>query len=124
MYIGHTIDFVKRKKAHKVSCTNSKNTNYNCKLYKIIRDNLGWDNWIMDVIAHHKCEDLMEAKKQQNPTALSPRQWDRASFYADEYKRVTDGSLFLRNENADLFGKLMGLSGIGSNIYLKNTPDL
>ena len=33
--------------------------------YKVIRDNMGWDNWTMEIIAFHNCEDLHSAKKQE-----------------------------------------------------------
>jgi len=65
LYIGHTTNFVQRKHAHKQSCSNTKTTNYNCKLYNVIRDNGGWDNWKMQIIAFHECDDLMEAKKHE-----------------------------------------------------------
>ena len=63
LYIGHTTNFVQRKYAHKQGCKNNKSSNYNCKLYKVIRDNMGWDNWIMEIIAFHNCDDLYAAKK-------------------------------------------------------------
>ena len=65
LYIGHTTNFVQRKYAHKQSCINTKSVNYNCKVYKVIRDNMGWDNWTMEIIAFHNCEDLHSAKKQE-----------------------------------------------------------
>ena len=65
LYIGHTTNFVQRKQSHKQSCSNTKNTNYKCKLYNVIRDNGGWDNWKMQIIAFHECDDLMSAKKYE-----------------------------------------------------------
>ena len=65
LYIGHTTNFVQRKHSHKQSCINPNSVNYNCKLYRFIRDNMGWDNWTMDIIAFHKCEDLQSAKVQE-----------------------------------------------------------
>jgi len=65
LYIGHTTNFVQRKQSHKQSCSNTKNTNYKCKLYNVIRDNGGWDNWKMQIIAFHECDDLISAKKYE-----------------------------------------------------------
>ena len=65
LYIGHTTNFIQRKHAHKQSCTNIKSNNYPCKLYSVIRDNGGWDNWKMQIIAFHECEDIMSAKKYE-----------------------------------------------------------
>ena len=33
---------MQRKHAHKISCTNIKSSNYNCRLYNVIRNNGGW----------------------------------------------------------------------------------
>jgi len=63
LYIGHTTNFVQRKHAHKQGCTNNKSSNYNCKLYQTMRDNMGWDNWTMEIIAFHNCDNLYAAKK-------------------------------------------------------------
>ena len=63
VYIGHTINFVERKRAHKHSCTYENNSNYNCKVYNIIRQYGGWDNWKMEIIAFHECEDQSAARK-------------------------------------------------------------
>ena len=65
LYIGHTTNFVQRKYAHKQGCVNTKSVNYNCKVYETIRDNMGWENWTMEIIAFHNCEDLYSAKKQE-----------------------------------------------------------
>jgi hypothetical protein len=65
LYIGHTTNFVQRKYAHKQGCINPKSVNYNCKVYETIRDNMGWENWTMEIIAFHNCEDLYSAKKQE-----------------------------------------------------------
>ena len=63
LYIGHTTNFVQRQIAHKQCCINS--TIGTCKLYKVIRDNGGWNNWKMKIIAFHDCDDLFSARKQE-----------------------------------------------------------
>ena len=65
IYIGHTTNFVQRKHAHKQSCKNPKTTNHNCKLYQVMRENDGWDNWNMEIIAFHACENSYSARKQE-----------------------------------------------------------
>ena len=73
VYVGHTVNFVQRKKAHQLSCMNSKYPNHNCKVYKVMRNNGGWDNWNMDIVAFYKCNDLNEArqKEQEHFVALN-----------------------------------------------------
>ena len=50
VYVGHTTNFVQRKYAHKQGCINNKSPNYKCKLYEVIRNNNGWDNWHMEIV--------------------------------------------------------------------------
>jgi hypothetical protein len=71
LYVGHTTNFVQRKYAHKVSCTNSKSINYNCKVYQVIRNNGGWDNWNMEIIDFINCKDLYEARKKEHEYFVS-----------------------------------------------------
>jgi hypothetical protein len=65
LYIGHTINFVQRKATHKQGCNNPKTATYNLKLYNVIRRNGGWTNWRMDIIAHHDCKDLRDARTKE-----------------------------------------------------------
>ena len=65
VYVGHTTNFVQRKHAHKQSCINEKSTNYNCKLYQVIRNNGGWDNWSMIEIEKYPCNDGNEARARE-----------------------------------------------------------
>ena len=60
VYVGHTINFVKRKQCHKQSCNNDKNPANNCKLYKVIRENGGWENWTMEIVNFFNCHDHYE----------------------------------------------------------------
>jgi hypothetical protein len=65
VYVGHTTNFVQRKHAHKQGCTNAKSSNYNCKLYEVIRNNGGWTNWKMEIINFFDCKDHYEARKKE-----------------------------------------------------------
>lgn len=44
-YIGSTKDFNKRQINHKSACNSSNNKYYNLKVYQVIRDNGGFENW-------------------------------------------------------------------------------
>lgn len=65
VYIGHTTNFVQRKHAHKRACINQRNPNHNYKVYKVIREHQGWENWNMEIIGFNKCEDHNEARKKE-----------------------------------------------------------
>ena len=65
LYIGYTTNFTQRKHAHKQTCEQKKSSNYNNKLYKIIRENGGWDNWNTEIITCCNCKTKNEAIKKQ-----------------------------------------------------------
>jgi hypothetical protein len=46
-YVGHTIDFVKRRKSHKYACNDDRIC---IRLYNFIREHGGWDNWTMEIV--------------------------------------------------------------------------
>jgi hypothetical protein len=65
LYVGSTTDFSKRKYKHKHSCNNCENKSYNVKIYKIIRDNGGWDNWAMIQIEEYPCANGNESRARE-----------------------------------------------------------
>ena len=65
LYVGHTTNFVQRKHTHKQNCINKKSLSYRCKLYEVIRNNGGWDNWRMEIVDFFKCEDIYAAKEKE-----------------------------------------------------------
>jgi len=61
IYTGHTTDFICRKNSHKSKCNTPTNDQYNQKKYKYIRENGGWDEWLMIEIEKYPCKDEHEA---------------------------------------------------------------
>jgi len=61
IYTGHTTDMRNRKYQHKESCINPNSKKYNRKNYKYIRENGGWDEWLMIEIEKYPCKDVHEA---------------------------------------------------------------
>jgi len=55
-YVGHTTNFVKRKYNHKSNCKTN-----NLKLYQMIRENGGWNNFTMIPLEEYPCENLIQA---------------------------------------------------------------
>ena len=64
-YVGHTINMTKRKYSHKSLCHNEKNKDHNLKIYQIIRENGGWENWSMLLVEKFPCKDKHEACKRE-----------------------------------------------------------
>ncbi len=71
LYVGHTTNFVQRKRSHKQSCINDKSCNYNCKLYEVIRNNGGWYNWKMSIVNFFDCKDQYEARVKEQEYFVS-----------------------------------------------------
>jgi GIY-YIG catalytic domain len=65
VYVGHTTNFVQRKYSHKQTCITPKSSAYNCKLYKVIRENGGWINWKMEIVGFFNCQDHYEARQKE-----------------------------------------------------------
>jgi len=65
IYVGSTTKFSTRKSQHKTICNSEKSKAYNFKVYKMIRDNGGWDNWDMLEIEKFECTDGNEARARE-----------------------------------------------------------
>jgi len=60
VYFGSTTNFATRKSRHKHSCNNENSPAYNYNLYKMIRDNKGWDNFEMCLVEVFACENKQQ----------------------------------------------------------------
>jgi len=65
VYVGHTTNFVKRKQQHKENTVYENGKHFNNKIYCVIRENGGWNNWIMLEIEKFPCNDVFEAKYRE-----------------------------------------------------------
>ena len=84
LYVGHTTNFVKRKCLHKNSCNNLNNK---LKIYNIIRENGGWENWDMIEIARYNCKDHTQARiKEQEHYDLLKADLNSCPPYVDKTK--------------------------------------
>ena len=61
-YVGHTTDFPSRKYQHKLACINETHTKMHLKLYQVIRENGGYNEW-----------QIIEIEKFNNKTNLEAR---------------------------------------------------
>jgi len=60
LYVGSTTDFTKRKYHHKSDCYNENKKQYNCKLYKMIRENGGFNEFKIMIICEFPCNNKIE----------------------------------------------------------------
>ena len=66
LYVGHTTNFTKRKNNHKTNVNYEKGNAYNHKVYQMIRENGGWDNFNMVIIKEFPCQNLREAEAEED----------------------------------------------------------
>lgn len=60
-YVGSTKNLATRKRRHNNDCNNPNSKYYHLKIYQIIRNNGGWDNWYMVPIKELKNTTKCEA---------------------------------------------------------------
>ncbi len=63
-YVGHTTDFIMRRCRHK-HAYHLDDKKQHFKLYTMIRENGGWDNWTMIEIEKFPCNDRNEAAARE-----------------------------------------------------------
>ena len=83
VYVGHTTNFIKRKYHHKACCMN---LNKKLKIYDIIRNNGGWNNWDMVLIATYNCKNAKEARSKEQ--------------YHNEYINLQTKQIYSYDENS------------------------
>lgn len=64
-YIGSTTNFNARVKQHRFNCKNAHAEHHHYKVYRIIRENGGFDNWDVVLVEVFPCENALEAHKRE-----------------------------------------------------------
>tara|TARA_B110000444_G_scaffold233499_1_gene243068 strand:- start:543 stop:1148 length:606 start_codon:yes stop_codon:yes gene_type:complete len=74
IYVGSTSNFKQRKYNHKNRCNNEKDKKHNLPVYQYIRDNGGWDNFVMIPIEQYPCNNKneLEIKERHHIDILRP----------------------------------------------------
>ena len=113
IYIGHTTCYYQRYRMHRSDCNNENSKAYNYKIYKIIRDNGGWDNWDMSIIENFPCNNVDEARNRErywiekesselNVTIPNRSKKEYAQIYRVVHKEeISEKAKIYRNNNKD-----------------------
>ena len=96
LYVGSTTNFTKRKNYHKNSCINPNNTKHHLKLYKMIRENGGWDCFKFIQIKEFACSNKREAEAEEDRIMLELKA-NMNSNRACRDKREYDKEYYLDN---------------------------
>ena len=101
VYVGHTTNWDRRKYSHKQRCNNKNDTKHNLKLYKMMRENGGWDKFRMIEVEKYPCLDRREADKREmeNTKELKANLNTYKSYITKEEKKEQDKTY--REENKD-----------------------
>ena len=88
IYVGSTTNFKGRKHRHKSNCNNENSKNYNNPIYQYIRDNGGWEQFVMIPIEEYSCNskkekeikeryyiDLLKPKLNKNLPTRTRKEW-------------------------------------------------
>ena len=120
-YIGSTQNEKQREQDHKSDCNNENcERHYNLKVYKHIRENGGWDNWIFKVIEEFPCDNDLQLRirEQYHYDVLKPllntyrpyvseeelkeeRKIRNAKYYLDNIEELIEKSKKYREYNRD-----------------------
>jgi len=109
IYIGSTCNFKHRKNGHKTCCNNEKSTNYNFFVYKYIRDNGGWDDWVMTPIEKYSCDSKkeLEIKERYYIDLLRPTlnkqipTRTQKEHYEDNKEKINKNNKKYNNDNKE-----------------------
>ena len=102
IYVGHTTDFTKRKSSHKLITRSEKDKAYNRQLYKMIRDNGGWESFKMIEIKTFSCTNKREAEAEEDKVMRELKatmNMVRAFRTAEDIK--ADARIYRENLNKD-----------------------
>lgn len=61
-YVGSTKNFENRKMQHKNDCMSPSSIEYYYKKYLTIRQNGGWDCWLMNILEEVECKSFIECR--------------------------------------------------------------
>tara|TARA_R110002072_G_scaffold133225_1_gene273695 strand:- start:218 stop:682 length:465 start_codon:yes stop_codon:yes gene_type:complete len=64
-YIGSSVDYKSRKSSHRFHTNKETSKKYNYPLYEKIRDNGGFENWSMIILANYNCNDKRELELKE-----------------------------------------------------------
>lgn len=105
-YVGHTTDFPSRKYQHKLACINETHTKMHLKLYQVIRENGGYNEWEMVEIEKINNKTNLEARIREQELIIEHKaNLNTLNAYITEHERVANKKAITekyREENKEL----------------------
>ena len=115
-YVGSTCNWKQRHQQHKVTCNCEKYNNYNCKLYKTIREHGGWNEFRMIEIARVEQLTLTQARQKEEEyrielkanmntlkcfSSKEEKMEYKHNWYVDNFEKNKERNKQHRADNAD-----------------------
>ena len=99
-YVGHTSNWINRKYSHKSNCNTENNKGYHYKVYQIMRENGGWNNFVMIEIKREICIDSIDARKKEQELIeeLNAKMNTCRSYISEEEKKKNHKDYNLKNK--------------------------
>ena len=116
VYIGSTTNFNRRKSQHKECCNNKNSTRHNFKVYQIIRECGGWDNFEMVLVAKCPCDDKKELHAKEfeyqqlfhanlnTQDAVADPEWQK-KYNEKHYEEIKKYKKIYREKNKEYYQK-------------------
>ena len=100
VYVGSTCVFASRKHHHKHSCNVPNNKKYNYNLYKMIRENGGWDCFRMVIIEEYPCDNKTQLciREEELRVEYNANMNERTAYGLDK-QRVKEYQKEYRQDN-------------------------
>jgi len=112
VYVGSSTNRIKRKQKHKQGATNPNDKAYNLKVYKMIRENGGWESWHMIDIKAFPCANRREAEAEEdkimqelkanmNSIRAYLTEQERKQYYITNKEKITEYKKIYRENNKE-----------------------
>jgi hypothetical protein len=105
-YVGHTTDFPSRKYQHKLACINETHTKMHLKLYQVIRENGGYNEWQIIEIEKLNEKTNLEARMREQELIIEHKANlnTLSAFITEEQRKLTKEACTqkYREENKEL----------------------
>ena len=80
IYVWSTEDLIERIKQHKKAYYNQNSKKYNYKVYRMIRENGGFDMFLFNKIECCSCKDKCEARKRETELMIELKWFTNYNF--------------------------------------------
>jgi hypothetical protein len=110
LYVGSTTDFTRRKSEHKSRCNTAHNSEYNLRLYRMIRENGGWDCFKVLILKEYPCSNRIELLLEEDRCMreLQTTMNDRQAYNTPEQRKASLAVHRNKKHSCDCGGSYLG----------------